>query len=819
MTNNIEQRTNVAVSKIEGAGTTMDLLAHTDDVVDTPAGKRQSFPKLSREFEADNYRREGEHISAQNQREQDFQDRFSTAQSVIEWAPGISVSDKFQRYSVGTIGNTDYAEYLPNPKKIPFQTGNSITDDIATGLWLENGVPNQSEVERKGNEAQSQLIKAKVWPDELTRNARVGDVLDFNCKALRIAGTVYTLGEEALAGRTITSLSISPVAVSIDGIPQSLGGTLDESLVKVRGGSRPLPIADIVPDTMRCWAAGDGESDDSDGYQQGTKSLRAPDRFRLDKPVSSNPSGIISNHIAQPTHSNGVMIDYCAPVIANTITTLAVKTFTDVVEVSDATNIRPGNVVKIKSNTPWPFWVDCYYGHVATVERVIGNRVYLEQPFLFSFAAGAQVTVYLGGTLILDRYHVKSILNQAGSRAKALRIMGYSHVEIEQGIAEHGNAVGLMVAYCTNVWSVGGEYRYANSTMEGYGLQIYGCNEVDITGIHGHGCRRLVDISGDIPTASASIRHFRVHGGGLQEDGEGYFPNGSVPNYGVGSHGGAISLDISDGYLCNLAHGVNLRGVKTTLRDLTFDGAMGHQLIALADGTDLFVDGITYRPFGRGYQTETINDYRSLLPSNFLTVSEKAAAMGGKISVKNTDVHIQENFVSASSRIQGRVELTNVSAKFDKLGGGQAYWVKGDFDDLSIGEKTTELSEGTYVALSNSSTSFTSGRVDTTEGYTLEVDSEKVSTMQMDNSDSYQFIFTVTAKNNPDIRGIVVLRRNSNHMHDLGVSSKLASMSGVLTDGAGEEGYVTFSIQPGGVLQVSNRTGAKVLLSIKIQAA
>lgn len=56
MTQNIEQRTEVAVKKYEGAATSVDEIAHTDKDVDTPVGRRKSFPKISREWDDESQR-------------------------------------------------------------------------------------------------------------------------------------------------------------------------------------------------------------------------------------------------------------------------------------------------------------------------------------------------------------------------------------------------------------------------------------------------------------------------------------------------------------------------------------------------------------------------------------------------------------------------------------------------------------------------------------------------------------------------------------------------------------------------------------------
>ncbi|EPA0546265.1 hypothetical protein ACQZN4_001987 [Vibrio alginolyticus] len=149
MTQNIEERTLAATATMEGAAKAVDEIANTDKVVETPVGQRKSIPMLSRELDEENVRRESKFIGAQNYKDQEFQDRFSVSQSALVWQPLSTVSDKLQRYYVGSVGTESYKEYLPNPVKLPFETGEAIEDDIANSLWLENGVPNTDLVNRK----------------------------------------------------------------------------------------------------------------------------------------------------------------------------------------------------------------------------------------------------------------------------------------------------------------------------------------------------------------------------------------------------------------------------------------------------------------------------------------------------------------------------------------------------------------------------------------------------------------------------------------------------------------------------------------------
>lgn len=180
MTQNIEQRTEVAVTKYENASNVAEKLVNTDSVVSTPVGDRESFPMISRletesrlkrdnEFSADQESRDkafGESQSLRSQdfdrenaeRDNEFQSRFSVSQQAINWLPNTPVLDKFQRYFVGVVGESDYKEYLPDPDKLPFTTLTSIDDDLSQGYWLENGVASKSDVKLLINQRITQLF-------------------------------------------------------------------------------------------------------------------------------------------------------------------------------------------------------------------------------------------------------------------------------------------------------------------------------------------------------------------------------------------------------------------------------------------------------------------------------------------------------------------------------------------------------------------------------------------------------------------------------------------------------------------------------------
>ncbi len=115
MTQNIEQRTEAAVTKYENASDAVQKMVNTDGVVETPVGERSSFPKISREWDNESQRLQQEW---QNER-----DELSTkALGVMPWESGVSESNINQQRRW-----TDNHTYLP--KTIPVLMDAAGPDD------------------------------------------------------------------------------------------------------------------------------------------------------------------------------------------------------------------------------------------------------------------------------------------------------------------------------------------------------------------------------------------------------------------------------------------------------------------------------------------------------------------------------------------------------------------------------------------------------------------------------------------------------------------------------------------------------------------
>ncbi|UVD31959.1 structural protein 2 [Vibrio phage vB_Va_Val-yong3] len=126
MTQNIEQRTEVAVKTYEGAASSVNEIAHTDKEVETPAGMRKSFPRISREWDDESKRLQVEWNNDSSTLREDWKNErneLSTkALGVKPWEAGQSENNINQQRRW-----TDNHTYLP--KSVPVVMDVSGPDD------------------------------------------------------------------------------------------------------------------------------------------------------------------------------------------------------------------------------------------------------------------------------------------------------------------------------------------------------------------------------------------------------------------------------------------------------------------------------------------------------------------------------------------------------------------------------------------------------------------------------------------------------------------------------------------------------------------
>jgi hypothetical protein len=255
MTQNIEQRTETAVSKYEKASDIIDKLGNTDATVHTPTGQRDSFPKLSREIgtKADTQRTDIQNRSDHQHVEigKEFQSRFTASQGVLAWQPKTQVSQSLQRYYTGIIGESSYVEWLPDPDQLPFETSDTFDADQALNRWSDVLVATKDfskHEDKKRQEGLTGLIQQE--------DVKVGVTIKPSTNAVLLDGNarVYPLSRQLTGAVTAVNIVAKPYSITTDS-----------------GTAILMDIKYWRPDEFNIkafWAVGDGVFDNTQSLEE-----------------------------------------------------------------------------------------------------------------------------------------------------------------------------------------------------------------------------------------------------------------------------------------------------------------------------------------------------------------------------------------------------------------------------------------------------------------------------------------------------------------------------------------------------------------------
>lgn len=169
------------------------------------------------------------------------------------------------------------------------------------------------------------------------------------------------------------------------------------------------------------------------------------------------------------------------------------------------------------------------------------------------------------------------------------------NLNFEDNELDYGQQAGIIATRCYAPNISDNTIRYCNDSSAGYGIQLKSCTFPVIERNYIPFSRRGVDISGNTPTHGHRVRYNTVPGGGTQEDGQGYKPEGPIDNSGVGSHGGAVDGVYEGNYLSDLDHGIVIRGFNEAVVDNEFSGWFSSDLVFWLNGANLTLQNNRYK--------------------------------------------------------------------------------------------------------------------------------------------------------------------------------------------------------------------------------
>jgi parallel beta-helix repeat protein len=346
-------------------------------------------------------------------------------------------------------------------------------------------------------------------------------------------------------------------------------------------------------------AIGDGVADDTAAVQSALTSGKPVFDFgeKIYKVTSQisvvQPSLIIEGKLRiTSTVTSGRAIAISGT--AKTGTTLAsdVRTASNTIVVTDASNIEVGDVIKIIDSTTtyreWPYQSSSYnfnYGEIQQVIAKSGTTITVGDSLYLGYTASQTVNVipytpceFSIEGLEMDRDTIAA--NESGG----LIGISYCANSIMSNSSFKGNnsssTIGWNVSYGCLIEScvVNGEY----SSGTGYGIQMNGSTSCAVKNSRGSRCRRMVDFSGSHPSHNCGVTGCVVSG--VYSDGSG-----------LGSHGTANKSYYIGNTITNSRYGIQCRSPFNLISNNTITNCNFGIVCTNAPGTTIENNFVTLR--------------------------------------------------------------------------------------------------------------------------------------------------------------------------------------------------------------------------------
>lgn len=267
-------------------------------------------------------------------------------------------------------------------------------------------------------------------------------------------------------------------------------------------------------------------------------------------------------------------------------------------------------------------------GELHLVRSITGTTVELNDPLMDGYDVVddtygnnkeiVTISVYAPLQVSIDNIRVeRPVLN--GANSQLLRLNYCLNHTISRISGVNGTVAGVQ-----DVKGYNGKFSKlnissSNDTTTGYGIQFLGSTFGDVIDSDFRECRRGVDISG-LPTPSSfcSAKGNRIHGGGMQEDGQDYTPLGSVSSFGIGTHSTSRGALIEGNQITGVGYGLNLRGREERVINNLFTGRIGNSCVYLSFGMNRTIRGNEYKNL---YSEGTLPNSEALTETNSFEVS------------------------------------------------------------------------------------------------------------------------------------------------------------------------------------------------------
>lgn len=273
-----------------------------------------------------------------------------------------------------------------------------------------------------------------------------------------------------------------------------------------------------------------------------------------------------------PDSGVGLNIGGPDPTYNVTTVTAAIPEGSNQITVASAAGLSVGQDIVIRSETE--IWnpergLQDTKSEWAQIAAISGTTVTLEAPTRDSYSITGHTvridTYSLVENVTLDGLHV--IGGGAGQTQQLIRVNRARNVKVRNCTVESGETMGISIGRCHDVLIEGNTVAYADQSSLGYGIQVTGCENVTISGNHGHHNRHSFDVNGhgglfaNNGSQEPNSRNITISGNTAQYD----------YSSGITTHACSM-VHITGNHVSGCGGGIQVRGMNVTVAENTIDG-------------------------------------------------------------------------------------------------------------------------------------------------------------------------------------------------------------------------------------------------------
>jgi parallel beta-helix repeat protein len=356
---------------------------------------------------------------------------------------------------------------------------------------------------------------------------------------------------------------------------------------------------------------------------------------------------------------------------------------TNFITVADASAFAVGNLVKIKSTLAWMLdptpTESIKKGSINKINRVSGNVIYFEKLLTDNYLIASETITLTKIDSV--KVHINNLNIDFGpSEAKVgIQIKGDDGGVIQNCTINKAQIQGFNLINCYKTKMVNHVIHESNNVGLGYGIQINACTDIKVHCSSFSGCRRGVDLSGDIPTRGCDIAFNSADGSGLDNLGNNLSAN--TGSSGFGSHEGSEFNNYRNNQVSGSRFGILLRG-----KDEVVSGNYFYQDIIIAcvqcsKSINFTVQANQYTAGLRPGKTLVSSDNQQKTPY-FVSMTDPAVNGGFYKILDNAFSDLKNAFLavtlttSASFSTLTNVTITGNSGKIVGIGSGTVFFVE-----------------------------------------------------------------------------------------------------------------------------------------------